>query len=83
MRCCQNTPVESVRVQFFMLFSEHNITVTQNVLLSEHTGTVRQSTIFLCCSLCTILLQHIVCYSNIVLTEQHKNCTLTEYTSVF
>jgi len=34
----------------------HNITVTHNVLLSEHTGTDRHSTICYVRSVCTTLL---------------------------
>jgi len=75
MCCCQNTPVQTVIVQFVMYvqcaqhycntkcvavrthrcrpsqynllctFSVHNITVTHNVLLSEHTLTDRHTTI--------------------------------------
>ena len=36
-------------------FSVHNITVTHNLLLSEHTGTDRHSTIYYVRSLCTTL----------------------------
>jgi len=47
MCCCQNTPLQTVKVQFLCTFSVHNITVTHNVLLSEHTVTDRQGTIFM------------------------------------
>jgi len=86
MCCCQNTPVQTVTVQFVMYvqcpqnycntqcaavrthryrpsqynllctFSVHNITVTHYVLLSEHTGTARHSTICYVRSVCTTLL---------------------------
>jgi hypothetical protein len=42
-------------------FSVHNFTVTHNVLLSEHTGTYRHSTICYVRSLCTTLLYHTMC----------------------
>ena len=41
---------------FLCTFSVHNITVTYNVLLSEHTGTDRHSTICYVRSVCTTLL---------------------------
>jgi len=86
MCCCQNTPLQTVTVQFVMYvqcaqhycntqcvavrthrytpsqynllctFNVHNITVTHNVLLSEHTGTDRHNTICYVRSVCTTLL---------------------------
>jgi len=56
MYCCQNTPLQTVKVQFLCTFSVHNITVTHNVLLSEHTVTESHSTICYVLSTCTILL---------------------------
>jgi hypothetical protein len=49
-------------------FTVHNITVTHNVLLSEHTGTDRHSTIFYVRSLCTRLLYHNVFLSDHIVT---------------
>ena len=86
MCCCQNTPLQTLRVQFVMYvqcaqhycntqsvalrthryrpshfnllftFSVHNITVTHNVLMSEHTVTQRHNTICYVRSVCTTLL---------------------------
>ena len=39
MCCCQNTPLQT-QYNLLCTFSVHNITVTHNVLLSEHTVTV-------------------------------------------
>jgi len=91
MCCCQNTPVQTLTVQFLMYvqcaqhycniqcvavrkhryrpsqynllctFSVHNITVTHNVLLSENTGTDRHNTICYVRSVSTILLKHKLC----------------------
>ena len=64
-----NTQCVAVRTQRYRpsqynllcTFSVHNITVTHNVLLSEHTVTDRHSTICYVCSVCTTLRQHTMC----------------------
>ena len=60
MCCCQNTPLQTVTVQFLCTFSVHIITVTHNVLLSEHTVTDRHSSFYVR-SVCTTLLLHTMC----------------------
>ena len=66
VQCAQhhcNTPCVTVRTHFYRpsqynllcTFSVHNITVTHNVLLSEHTLTHRHSTISCVRSVCTTL----------------------------
>ena len=53
MCCCQNTPLQTVTVQFVMYVQCAHITVRHNVLLSEHTVTDRHSTICYVRSVCT------------------------------
>jgi hypothetical protein len=61
MCCCQNTPVQTITYNLLCTFSVHNITVRHNVLLSEHTGTGRHSTICYVRSVCTTLLYDTMC----------------------
>jgi len=56
MCCCQNTPLQTVTVQFLYTINVHNIIVTHNVLLSEHTFTDRHSTICYVRQVCTTLM---------------------------
>ena len=51
--------LQNILAAILCTFSVHNITVTRCVLLSEHTFTVRQSTICYVRSVCTKYVGHI------------------------
>jgi hypothetical protein len=66
MCCCQNTPSQ---YNLLCIFNVHKITVTHNVLLSEHTVTDRHNTICYVRSVCTT---HNMLLSEHTVTHRHS-----------